>query len=94
MDAADIDRLVDQCIDNLADDNINTGAESLAELAGVWARAGLTYKSFLDMRTYIINEATARTDAFFIQEKLTIAERKLQNERNNITGQKIITTVH
>ena len=92
--AVDIDRLVDECINNLADDNIHSGAESLTDLARLWAKAWLGMKSFLDMRTYIINEASARTDAFFIQEKLQLAERKLQNERNNITGQKIITSVH
>ncbi len=85
----DIDALIEECITNLTDDNINQGGESLEELARYWAKAGLTIKSFMDMRTYIINAAVEKTDAFFIQEKLKIAEQALRVKR---TGSVIITT--
>ncbi len=88
-----LDKLIDECIDNVASDDINSGAESLFELAGVWAKAGMPLTSFQDMRKFIIDQAKERTDSHFIDTKLKLAERKAQNERNNITGQKIITTV-
>lgn len=86
-----IDNLVDECIDNLASDSINSGAESLIELAHIWAKSGLGMRAFLNMRQFIINEASDRTDVLFISEKLKLAERKLRDER---TGTKIIVTVH
>jgi len=53
----------------------------------MWAKAGMPIKSFLEVRQYIINEATAKTDALFIQEKLKIAE---QNKRVTRNGTSII----
>jgi hypothetical protein len=83
----DIDALIEECITNLSDDNIKMGGESLQELARYWAKAGLTLKSFMDMRTYIINAAIEKTDAFFIREKLKLAEEDLRVKR---TGSIII----
>jgi hypothetical protein len=83
----DIDALIEECITNLSDDNIKMGGESLQELAQYWAKADLTLKSFMDMRTYIINAAIEKTDAFFIREKLKIAEEDLRVKR---TGSIII----
>lgn len=81
------DKLIQECIDNLADDNINSGGESLQELARYWSKAGLDYRSFCDMRIYIIESAKRKTDAFFIDEKLKIAEQNLMKKR---TGSIII----
>lgn len=81
------DQLIQECIDNLADDNINVGGECLQELARYWAKAGLEIKSFMDMRTYIIESAKQKTDAKFIEEKLIVAERNLRAKR---TGSIII----
>lgn len=83
----DIDNLIQECITNLCDDNIKRGGESLEELARYWAKAGLTLKSFMDMRQYIINEAVEKTDVVFIQEKLKLAEQDLRVKR---TGSIII----
>jgi hypothetical protein len=41
----------------------------------------------MDMRTYIINAAIEKTDAFFIREKLKLAEEDLRVKR---TGSIII----
>lgn len=87
-----INLLIDMCIQALSDDNIEQGADQLYELAVIWARAGLTQKSFADIRKYIINEATAKTDAHFIHEKLKIAERKNYERRNRTCKSRIITT--
>ncbi len=75
------DAMIEECITNLADDDINKGGEALQELAIVWAKAGLGYKSFLDMRTYIIESAKMKTDAYFIDEKLRITEQALREKR-------------
>lgn len=85
--APDIDKLIGECITNLCDDDIKKGGETLEELARYWAKAGLTLKSFMDMRKYILNEAIERTDAFFIKEKLNLAEQDLRAKR---TGSIII----
>lgn len=81
------DAMIEECITHLADDDINKGGEALEELAMYWAKAGLTQKSFLDMRTYIIEMAKQKTDAYFIDEKLKVAEKALREKR---TGTKII----
>ena len=85
----DIDKLIEECITNLCYDNIKCGGESLEELARYWAKAGLTLKSFMDIRKYIINEAVEKTDAIVIKEKLELAERDLREKR---TGYIIFTT--
>jgi len=86
-----IDKLIQECIDNLTDDNINCGAECLQELAQYFAKAGMTQQSFADTRTYIINEAKKMTCALFIDEKLKISEQALMEKR---TGSVIIQTTH
>jgi len=83
----DIDKLIEECIDSLASDNIHQGGESLQELARYWAKAGLQLNSFMDMRTYIIEMAKKRTDALFIDEKLRLSEISLREKR---TGSIII----
>jgi len=86
-----IDKLIEECIDNLCDDNINRGAESLQELAQNFAKGGMALQSFLDTRTYIINEAKKKTDALFIDEKLRLSEQALREKRTNSI---IIQTSH
>ncbi len=88
MTEDEINKLIDECIDQLADDNTRVGAESLVELAHVWANAGIDISSFLDIRKYIINEAIERTDPMFIEEKLQQAEQLLRETR---CGSTIIT---
>lgn len=82
-----VNDLIDEAITALSDDSITKGADALEELAQMWAKAGMPIKSFLEVRQYIINEATAKTDALFIQEKLKIAE---QNKRVTRNGTSII----
>lgn len=79
-----INDLIDEAIDSLADDDISKGAEALLALAQSFAKAGLGIDSFQNTRQYIINEATAKTDAVFIQEKLKIIEREMQQDRKII----------
>lgn len=84
MNSDDINDLIDECIDALCDENAEYGADSLAELATLWARAGLTQRSFADVRQYVKNSAKERlgaSSAYFIEYKLQKAEKKLQNKR-------------
>ena len=73
---------IEEAIDHLADDNPKMGAEAMVGIAELFAKAGMPYQTFLDMRQYIIKEAEERTDAFFIKEKLIYAERNLREVRN------------
>jgi hypothetical protein len=82
MSPDELNKLIDRAIDELASDNIRFGAESLQELAYIWSKAGIPINSFLDARKYIISEASNRTDALFIQEKLKIAEQQKRASRN------------
>lgn len=84
-----INSLIDECIDHLADDSPSLGANSLIELANIFAKAGMTKASFGNIRKFIVTQAIERTDPIFIQEKLKIAERELRNNRDG----KIIVTV-
>jgi len=76
-----INDMIDEAINHLADDNANIGAEALVELAKVFAKAGFPQDCFMGIRQYIINEAIARTDPLFIQEKLKSAEKQLKENR-------------
>lgn len=76
-----INDLIDTAIQQLTDDDIHSGVGCLVELAQLWAKSGLGIESFLNTRQYIINEAISQTDAFFIIEKIKLAEREAQNDR-------------
>jgi len=86
----DINDIIDETIQGLADDNVNQGVDGLCELASYWAKAGLPYESFLDMRLYIINEAKEITGCpVFIDLKVDMAEkkaRKIRNEGHSISN--------
>ena len=71
----ELDDLMTEAINDLAADDINAGVRSLEELAHIYARAGMEQQSFANIRQFIINEAIAKTDAYFIEENLKAAER-------------------
>ena len=84
MTPDDINELIDDAIDHLCDNNAEYGAGTLVELAHLWAKAGLTKQSFLDMRHFIIQSAIERlgtSATSFIHMKVQIAEQSLQKER-------------
>ena len=86
MSKIDVDDLIDECIDNLCDDNAETGAESLVELARYWSKAGMPIETFYDIRKYIVDQSINRlgsqaTD--FIYYKLKQAEKSLEDARNH-----------
>lgn len=81
MTPDDINDKIDEAINHLSDSNPNMGAEALVEIAHIFAKAGMSKQTFMDMRQYIIKEAISRTDPLFIQEKLKSAEQQLQENR-------------
>ena len=81
MDEFIVDNLIAEAIADLADDNANRGAETLQELAQLFAMAGIPQESFQNIRKHIIDSAIELTDPFFIQLKLEKYERKLQEKR-------------
>ena len=71
----ELDNLMTEAINDLAADDINAGVRALEGLAHNYAKAGMDQQSFANIRQFIINEAIAKTDAYFIEEKLKAAER-------------------
>ena len=93
MTPDEINELVDDCILHLCDDNPEYGAGSLVELAHIWASAGLTKQSFMDMRQFIINSSSERlgtSATAFIHYKLQLAEQDLTKERRKSANHNII----
>ena len=87
-----IEELLIEVENALIDDTPEQAAEALEQLAQTWASAGLTYQSFLDMRQHLVQQASTKTSAYFIKEKLQLAEqhqRKVRNERNDISTNRI-----
>lgn len=87
----DVDSLIEECINDLCDEDISKGAESLQDLAIIFNKGGMPLQSFMNTRTYIINMAKQKTDALFIDEKLKLSEQALREKR---TGSIIIQTAH
>jgi hypothetical protein len=85
----DINRMIDQCIDDLCDDNAEHGADSLTELCFWWAKSGLGQESFENTRLFIINSSIERlgtSATSFIHYKLQVAEQQLRNQRSTTNG--------
>lgn len=85
MDSYQVDNLINDAINALADDNPKIGAEQLQELAQIFAKAGMKKQSFMDIRKHIIEQAIERTEPLFIKAKLEGQEQLLQEQRNGRT---------
>ena len=78
----DIDKLIDDCIDELADDRVDAGVENLYELAILWKSAGLDRDSFADICGYIENQATEKSDETFVQMKIHNALVRVREQKH------------
>ena len=76
------DDIINECIKQLADDDINSGCDMLVELAKMFAKIGASQKHFEDTRKHIIESAALLTDDHFIREKIKLGERKLYEQRS------------
>lgn len=84
-----INDLMDEAIDHLCDDSPDYGADTLVELAHIFASAGMPKSTFQNIRTHIINSAIERlgkSSTMFVHYKLQKAEQKLFEERRKISG--------
>jgi len=80
----DINKLIDETIDQLADDRVDSGVECLYELAIIWKSAGLTREDFADICGYIEMEATKKSDETFVQIKIQNALIKIREQKHGI----------
>lgn len=90
MDEFAADKLINNAIDELSDDSPRKGAEALAELANLFAKAGFKKQQFDEIRQHIIESAIRKTDPIFIKHKLEVHEALLQEKRNGSTNKIII----
>jgi hypothetical protein len=83
----DINQKIDECINQLSDDRVDSGVECLHELAILWKTAGSTHQSFVDLCTYIEREAGEKSDEVFVKYKINAALKKAkENKRKIIVG--------
>ena len=71
----DINQLIDDAINALADDKADQGIDCLMELAELWKTADLSPEAFANVCRHIEDQAVARTDAVFIRQKIVMAIR-------------------
>ena len=87
----DIDKLIDDCIDELSDDRVDAGVENLYHLAIIWKSAGLTRESFADICGYIEKQAAAKSDETFVQIKIQNALIRIREQKH---GKIIMRPLH
>ena len=80
----DIDKLIDDTIDELSDDRVDAGVENLYELAIIWKSAGMSRDSFADICGYIEYEAAKKSDETFVQIKIQNALIKIREQKHGI----------
>jgi len=80
----DINKLIDETIDELADDRVDAGVENLYELAIIWKSAGLPRESFADICGYIEQEAAKKSEEYFISIKIRDALVKIREQKHGI----------
>ena len=76
------DKLIQECIDQLADDRVDSGVEALYELAIMWKSAGVPRQSFIDMCGYIEKSAANKSDETFVQMKIHNALVRVREQKN------------
>lgn len=86
-----IDDLIQDCIDQLADDRVDAGVDALYELAVAWKSAGLDADSWRDMCGYIEQSAIKKSDETFVQIKISNALTRIREKRN---GTPLLRPIH
>ena len=80
----DVDRMIDDCIEQLADERVDEGVDLFYELAVLWKSAALSRQSFIDICHYIQTEAGNKSDETFVQMKITAALKKARENKHGI----------
>ena len=78
------DQLIQDCIEQLADDRVDGGVEALYELAIMYKTAGAPRESFVDICQYIEQEATELSEETFVQMKIQNALVRIRESKRGI----------
>lgn len=78
----DINELIDDCIDQLADDRVDSGVEALYDLAIIFKAQGMGATFFMTVCNYIEQEAASKSDEAFISTKIHNALVRVREKRN------------
>ena len=79
--------LMDECIDQLADDRVDAGVEAVMEIAELCKSAGMPVTEFVGICEYMEAAAIKKSDAAFVQLKISNALKAYRERRR---GGKII----
>ena len=77
-----VDKLIQECINQLADDRVDAGVEALYELAIIWKSAGLPASSWRDICGYIEQSAIKKSDETFVQMKIHNALVRIREKKS------------
>ncbi|MCK5236098.1 MAG: hypothetical protein KAR06_03850 [Deltaproteobacteria bacterium] len=77
-----IDDMISDCIDELSDDRVDAGVETLYELAIMWKTAGLTREDFAEICGYIEKQAAKKSEETFVQIKIRNALVKIREQKH------------
>ena len=77
-----IDRLIQDCIEQLSDDRVDLGIDALYELAIYWKTSGASRQSFSEICQYIEREAADKSDETFVQIKIHNALIRVREKKN------------
>lgn len=77
-----IDDMISDCIDELSDDRVDAGVETLYELAIMWKSAGLPRDTWVNICGYIEKQAAAKSDETFVQTKIHSALVRIREQKH------------
>ena len=78
----DINKMIDECIDQLSDDRVDSGIDALYELAILWKTSGAGRQSWSDICEYIEREASEKSDETFVAIKIHNALVRVREKKN------------
>ena len=78
----DINELIDDCIDQLADYRVDSGVEALYELASIFKTRGMGAQFFMNVCNYIEQEAAKKSDETFVSIKIHNALVRVREKKN------------
>ena len=78
------DQLIQDCIDNLATDNMDAGVDCMYEIAGKCKVAGYSRHGYIDLCMYIENEIQKKTDSRFATLQIHEALKRGREKRGKI----------
>jgi len=76
--------MIDEAIDQLSDDRVDSGINILYKLAELFKSAGASRESFAEICAYIEREAIERTDEAFIEMKINAALKKARESKHGL----------